>query len=197
VLVRSPARREIGLISASLGLSPAEFELAYYRARPDYDRGKTSTYEYWSAIAGEHRTRLSRARVERLRIADQEMWSRANRRMTTWLSALRRAGYLTAILSNMQPAMITHVRERFRWVDGVDQLLFSSEIGLVKPDPAIYRLCLERLGVSAQESLFVDDLEANVRAARSLGIAAIRFRSATQLARELRSIGFRPLPVVR
>jgi putative hydrolase of the HAD superfamily len=54
-----------------------------------------------------------------------------------------------------------------------DDVVVSALVGVSKPDPAIYRLALQRLGVQPAQALFVDDLEENVRAAQALGIAAV------------------------
>ncbi|MGH9734965.1 MAG: HAD family hydrolase, partial [Candidatus Acidiferrales bacterium] len=125
---------------------------------------------------------------------DRDMWSRANDEMTAWLASLRPAGYKTALLSNMQHEMIAHVRAKFGWLNGFDHQIFSSEVRLVKPDPALYRVCLAKLGTEPRETIFIDDREQNVAAARALGIHAIRFRSVPDLRRDLASAAFRPLP---
>jgi putative hydrolase of the HAD superfamily len=62
-----------------------------------------------------------------------------------------------------------------------DVLIFSAEVGLAKPDPAIYRLALDRLGVAPQEAAFVDDLEENVLAANHMGMCGILYQSARQV----------------
>jgi putative hydrolase of the HAD superfamily len=56
-----------------------------------------------------------------------------------------------------------------------------------KPDPGIYELTLERLGVPAEQCIFVDDLELNCEGARAVGMAAVRFERAEQAIPELRS----------
>jgi len=63
----------------------------------------------------------------------------------------------------------------------------SAFVGMRKPDPAIYELTLERLGVMAEECVFVDDLELNCEAARALGMTAVRYERAEQAIPELRS----------
>jgi 2-haloacid dehalogenase len=68
----------------------------------------------------------------------------------------------------------------------------SGAVGLVKPDPAIFRLLLERHGLAAADCLFIDDSERNVRAAEALGMQAHRFRDAATLQAALRAAG---LPV--
>jgi HAD superfamily hydrolase (TIGR01509 family) len=56
----------------------------------------------------------------------------------------------------------------------VDELVLSCEVGASKPDPAIFEVALERLGVSAADALFVDDQQAFVDAAATLGIHGVR-----------------------
>ncbi len=65
--------------------------------------------------------------------------------------------------------------------------VLSHEVGLAKPDPAIYSLALERAGVKTGEALFVDDQAANVEAARNLGMDAFQFLTPDQFAGELRT----------
>jgi putative hydrolase of the HAD superfamily len=57
-----------------------------------------------------------------------------------------------------------------------DDVISSADVGLAKPDHAIYRLAAERLGLPVEECLFIDDTERNVVAAREVGMAAIHFR---------------------
>lgn len=61
-----------------------------------------------------------------------------------------------------------------------DHVVSSCEAGLTKPDPAIFRLTLDRLGQAAGEVVFVDDTLAHVEAARSMGIESICFRDTAQ-----------------
>ncbi|MGB6477983.1 MAG: HAD-IA family hydrolase, partial [Candidatus Sulfotelmatobacter sp.] len=100
----------------------------------------------------------------------------------------------TGLLSNIHPAMIAYLRENFEWLELFDFKTFSAEVRLIKPDPAIYEHTLRGLGVRAGETLFVDDREINVQAARELGIHAVQFRSVAQLRRELEAIEFPILP---
>ena len=65
--------------------------------------------------------------------------------------------------------------------------ILSHEVGLAKPDPAIFRLALNKAGVEAGESLFVDDQTVNVEAASSLGIVAFQFLNPDQFVQELRT----------
>jgi putative hydrolase of the HAD superfamily len=87
-----------------------------------------------------------------------------------------------------------NVREweaRWRAMLPVDELfevvVDSAFVGVRKPDPAIYRLTCERLGVAPERCVFVDDVEVNCTAAAELGMAAVRFRDNAQAIAEIRA----------
>jgi HAD superfamily hydrolase (TIGR01509 family) len=65
-------------------------------------------------------------------------------------------------------------------LDIFDVTIFSAEVGLAKPDPRIYQLVLDKLGVKAGQAIFVDDFQANVDAANSLGIHGVSFKNSLQ-----------------
>jgi putative hydrolase of the HAD superfamily len=104
-----------------------------------------------------------------------------DRELFAWFAAQRPAR-LTAILSNSGPG----ARERERchgFEDVTDDIVYSHEVGLAKPDAAAYELVTRRLGVEAGEVVFLDDVEANVAAARDLGWHAVLHRdTATSIA---------------
>lgn len=73
-----------------------------------------------------------------------------------------------------------------------DATLISADEGLVKPQPEIYRLALERFGLRPEECFFIDDLPANVEGASVCGISGAVFHgSAAELRRDLRAAGVR------
>ena len=103
-----------------------------------------------------------------------------NMRVIDYMRELRGRGYRMAICTN-------NVREWERlWraklpVDEIFQVVVDSAfVGARKPEPRIYQITLERLGVPAQAALLIDDVERNCTAARELGIEAVWFRSADQ-----------------
>jgi HAD superfamily hydrolase (TIGR01509 family) len=87
-------------------------------------------------------------------------------------------------LSNIAVPMFRHI-ERYDFFRSFDGIVVSGEVKLVKPDPAIFAHLAERFGIDLAESVFIDDLPANVESARRVGLAAIRFENAAQCAREL------------
>ena len=103
-------------------------------------------------------------------------WTRVNEAVLNWAFALQEAGVRTGILSNMPRDMLQRIETLFRWFDRFDVKIFSCDVGMSKPDPAIYRACLDALRLDAGKVLFFDDIPANVKGAQQAGIRAVLFR---------------------
>jgi putative hydrolase of the HAD superfamily len=108
--------------------------------------------------------------------------------MLSALAAARADGYRMGLLTN-------NVREWGpRWrpmvpVDALfDDVVDSADVGLRKPDPAIYVLACERLGVHAHECVFVDDFAHNCEAAEALGMTAVWFQDTADAVAQLRRL---------
>jgi 2-haloacid dehalogenase len=71
----------------------------------------------------------------------------------------------------------------------MDGILISGEVKVGKPDPAIFREFLARFGLTAAETVFIDDRPENVTVAADLGIMAVQFVDAATLRRDLRDLG--------
>jgi putative hydrolase of the HAD superfamily len=88
------------------------------------------------------------------------------------LRELRRRGVRSAIVSNCSYEAGAVVREL-----GIDQVvdtvILSCEVGLAKPEPAIFRLALDRLGAAADQAVLVDDRPENVESAEQLGLRGL------------------------
>ena len=94
----------------------------------------------------------------------------------------------TALLSNAPSGLAGYLRTPLAIDDCFDVVVISGAVGMMKPDPGIYRLTLERLQVSPHEAVFVDDIPENVRAAGQQGIHAIQFTGRESLLGRLRGL---------
>jgi len=111
-----------------------------------------------------------------------------NRAMIDFVRALRGRGTRTALLTNNVREWEPLWRSKLPEIDELFEVVVDSAfVGMRKPDPAIYELTLGRLGVRAEDCVFVDDLEPNCETARGLGMIAVRFESPEQAIPELRS----------
>jgi epoxide hydrolase-like predicted phosphatase len=107
--------------------------------------------------------------------------------LVDYIRALR-PNYCTALLSNAWSDLRRFLTERWRIVDAFDEIIISAEVGLMKPDPSIFQLAVERLNVAPAEAVFIDDFALNVRAAQQAGLHAVRFRNPAQAREELETL---------
>lgn len=168
-------------------LHGAEFFTAYRKDRIELDRGTLDTDEYWRRLFAAGGVQVTPELLARIEREDALGWSRVNTRVVDWSYELRRAGYLTAILSNMPSEKLKFMKAdgQFGWIKDFDVAMFSCEYLLVKPEPSLYRLCLQKLEAKPQECIFLDDVPENAEGARAVGINALVFRSPDQAAAEL------------
>ena len=97
-----------------------------------------------------------------------------------------RPTYRTGLLSNAWSEARNSVSARFGGLDVFDVTVFSAEVGLAKPDPAIYKRILHQLEVEANQAVFVDDYLPNIEAAQALGIGTVRFLNTQQAMADVR-----------
>ncbi|MDQ0472239.1 HAD family hydrolase [Labrys wisconsinensis] len=121
-----------------------------------------------------------------------EMVPGAIERSVAVLGALRRAGIPTYAITNFSAEKFASAQARFPFLAGFDGIVVSAHEGVLKPEPAIYRLLLDRHGLAADDCIFIDDSVKNVEGARRVGMKAIHFTGPDVLVREFRALG---LPV--
>lgn len=178
------------------GLPPERFEELYWADRHAYDEGKLNGLTFWQKLAADAGLNLDRAAIGELNQWDARMWTTQNPRMVTWQQRLKERGLRTAILSNMGDSVHASIEREFGWLKRFDVLVWSYELGIAKPDPAIYRHTLEKLGTAPEETLFLDDKPVNIEAARALGMNGFVFSTVELLRSDLIAQGFdKELPV--
>jgi putative hydrolase of the HAD superfamily len=146
----------------------------------ELETGRMTEADFLGKLAGQLSDQLGRT-VEMHGFGEQYFQHlHPNQRMIDYMRELSERGYRLAICTN-------NVREWERlWraklpVDELFEVVVDSAfVGMRKPEPQIYELTLDRLGVSAESALLIDDIEFNCDAARALGIDAIWFRSTEQ-----------------
>lgn len=106
-----------------------------------------------------------------------------------WIQELQAKGFKVFYLSNFSHKAYVECADALDFLPYTDGGILSYLEKVIKPDRAIYELLLARYGLKAEESVFLDDMEANVEAAKSLGFSGIVFRTKEQAEEELRSLG--------
>lgn len=169
----------------------------YWADRHAYDEGKLTGLAFWRNLSAAAGLDLNEAQIEELAEWDARMWTTENPAMVAWQRRLKECGLKTGVLSNMGDNVHERLEREFDWLNQFDTLVWSYQLGIAKPDAAIYRYALEQLGVTPCEALFLDDKPVNVDAARALGMKAVVFSNAERLREELIELGLDgelPLP---
>ena len=108
------------------------------------------------------------------------------------LHELKRAGVPVYALTNWSSETFPPQRQRFAFLALFDGIVVSGDEGVIKPDPRIFRILLERYRIAPGDAVFIDDVPANAAAAATLGIHGIHFRSPALLRAELATLGLLP-----
>ena len=102
-----------------------------------------------------------------------------------WVCSLKKQGLKVYVLSNFSEKIWKECIDALEFYEFTDGGIISYKEHLIKPDQAVYQLLLERYGLCADECVFIDDLEENVKAARLCGINGIVFKNYEQAKKEL------------
>jgi epoxide hydrolase-like predicted phosphatase len=106
---------------------------------------------------------------------------------TSLLEAINslRPRFRIGLLSNAWSELRKYIEDEWHIADVFDDMIISAEVGLAKPDPRIYQLAVDRLGVPAEQAVFIDDVLRNVEGARLAGLASIQFQNPSQVQAEI------------
>lgn len=179
------------------GLDTERFESLYWADRHAYDEGKVTGIGFWQKLVRDAGLDLPAETIQELNLWDARMWTTVDPAMLAWQLRLKQHGLLTGILSNMGDAVLANIEREFDWLSRFDALVWSYQLRLAKPDPAIYRHAIEKLGTAPAETLFIDDKPVNTEAAQALGMRAIVYSTMDQLRADLVAQNFDtelPLP---
>jgi len=149
--------------------------------------GEISSDEHWASVI----QRLKRPASELSAIRDEFFAGDiVDRTLLDYLRSLR-GKYKTGLISNAWGDLRDYiVKEKFD--DAFDKMIISAEVGAAKPEPKIFQIALEQLGVRPKEAVFVDDFLINIEGCEKVGIKGIHFKdpgSALQQLKKLLSTG--------
>jgi 2-haloacid dehalogenase len=105
------------------------------------------------------------------------------------LAELKASGTALYGLTNFSAETYPVAFERFQFLRWFRGIVVSGEVGVIKPDPRIFELLIDRFAIDPEDTVYIDDVEANVIAARPFGIHSIQFTTAAALREELVGLG--------
>jgi len=122
----------------------------------------------------------------------QGIWSETlslNDTVYALLQELKKEGYNLILLSNTNELHFDYIKLNFGVIDAFDDLVLSYRLGYSKPHEEVYREVLRRANSSAEDCVYIDDIEKFCEAAEKSGIKSITYRSTKQLITELKGLG--------
>ena len=180
VISQPQNRANINNILQCLGQDYDDFMQVYYDLRAGYDNGQLSGQEYWGRVLQHYDLEPNGFDLSYLIQEDVNSWTFINQSMIRFISDNRNRIPKLAMISNMVEDTLVLMRRQYNWLDLFDELVFSCELGINKPEREIYEVCMSRLSVEPDECLFVDDSTKNIQGALDVGMHSIHFKSNSQ-----------------
>lgn len=187
VLIRTRNRTGREKWARKLGMDAWEFENFIFSGESGRQAqlGQKSYKEHWRWL-GEH-FELDAATLAAMR-RDFFAGDALNESLVDYIQRLRQADYRTGILSNFGDDARHVWTEVYPFIQYFDGIVISAEVGVMKPDPTIYHMAAESVGVDVQEALFIDDFVENVEGAKKVGMQALHYADPDEVLQKLMSM---------
>ena len=170
-------------LAKSLGLTYADIDKLVFEneSSKQASLGIITEKQHWQNIA--RLLNQPDSEIDRLH-SEFFAGDRIDLKLVVFMRSLRPA-YKVGLISNAWSGLRSWIEEQ-NFADAFDEMVISAEVGHAKPDPRIYQSALQNLQVQPEESVFLDDLPANIEAARKIGMQAIHFKQPAQAISDLR-----------
>jgi HAD superfamily hydrolase (TIGR01549 family) len=183
VLIDNPWEDIVSYCAEHAGMTKGDIERIFREFGEQFQRGCISEMDLWRRGNKKFKTPIPKV----------EMWGSAFRyaykerpKVFSYARELKAKGLKTGFLSNTEIAAMEFFYEQ--GYDMFDALVFSCEVGFVKPEKQIFEIMAKRLDLPAGEIVFTDDRVEFVKGAKDAGLIAVHFRTLGQFKRELGSV---------
>ena len=171
------------------GIDASLMNKIYWDNRSIYDQGLVDGIGFFKSILADIGIFADPGLLEKLIVRDVESWSHINPESEELVRNLKTSGIKLGILSNIVKDFLDRVKKNLPVFNLFDTAVFSCDVGWVKPEAKIYQIMLSELGCNAEELVYFDDLELNVKAANALGIKAFLWKGPEDARHELETLG--------
>jgi putative hydrolase of the HAD superfamily len=185
VIVRTEDKTSRANLAAEFGMSFAEMDQFVFESKTATlaSIGKLTEEEHWLDIT----RRLNQAETELPRIRNAFFGGDSVDQDIIGLLRSLRKTHKTGLISNawdgLRPWIISQ-----KFEDAFEAMTISAELGIAKPDARIYQSALKKLGVTAEQAIFVDDVEKNIAACEALGMHGVLFRTSQQALQQVNQL---------
>ncbi len=189
VLIRTEDRSQRQNLEKEFNLSNGQSDHLVFNSDMGQkaQKGEISDQELWAWIAEQLQPN------EDIHDFQDRFWAgdELDETLIDFIRALQ-TSYQTAIISNATDALRESLTDKHKIANAFDLIVVSAEEMVMKPDPEIYQITLDKLDRQPEECIFIDDFAHNVDAARELGFSAIHFRPGMDLPRALAAYDVKP-----
>lgn len=186
VLVRTGDRAPRRAWEKRLGLAQDTLDAMVFQSRTALraEVGRADAQDIWDDLA----QRLSLTPDELVQL-QRDFW-RGDQLDNALVDKIRqlRASYKTGLITNAWRIIRQSIEEIWHLDDVFDSIVISAEVGVAKPDPAIFQRLLDEWAFPADAVVFIDDSGDNIAAARRLGMEGIHFKDPQQAMAELETL---------
>jgi len=186
VLIEDPAPALFKYCANALDVSEEQYAIAFDICINDFQAGAVTERQFWMNMTKRLEVPMPKA---------DSLWTEAfaqaykpRQEMFSLASRLQQAGCKTAILSNTEKPVVELINKQK--YDVFDVTVLSCLEGTAKPGRKIYDLTLARLGIPAEQALFIDDKQPNIDGAKQAGLQTILFKNTEKLKKDI--AGFFP-----
>jgi len=162
----------------------AELTAEHFYLVESFDKGKITPEEFYSQVVKTFKARIDTDTFYSIYV---DVFA-INPPVLEIMKKLKK-NYRLLLLSNTDVMRFAFIRKKFPEIMIFDEYILSFEVGLMKPDPQIYREALKRAKAEVEECVFIDDMKENVEAASKLGINGILMEPKANLEAILRKLG--------
>lgn len=150
----------------------------------DFLKGSFSEVKFWDKLKTNYGFNITKPTSEEFK-----KWQGliANNDILKLIYKIKSRGFKVAVLTNIIKPVYDIIQQTGSY-DVFDEVIASCEVGLAKPQEEIYEIALKRLGVSAQQSIFIDDKKINIETANKIGFKTILAQSPDQIIHDLEKI---------
>jgi len=160
------------------------------RINPDFVRGRINEKEFWKKLSSDLNINVSERDKKNFITDEFSQDARLKKDVEEIVIALKNSGYKVGIISNILEPHAKYSKAQ-NWFKHFSPVILSCEVGLAKPDERIYKLMVENLRLKANECIYIDDREVNLKPAEKIRMKTILFQNTNQLRKELINYGIR------
>lgn len=185
VIVRTEFQSPREHLAERVGLTYEELVAIVFESKSSREAsiGKVSEGDHWKYVVRALHLPLKERETVHKEFFDGDI---IDRELIAFIRSLR-PRCKTGLISNAWDGLRPYL-EREKFADAFDALTISAEVGVMKPDPAIFQHALDQLGVKPKEAVFVDDFPENIAGCEAIGMRGIHFQSTEQTLKELKKL---------